>query len=27
LCLGCANAGHWIGKEQRAIRRGQEYPK
>lgn len=22
LCLGCANAGHWIGKEQRAIRRG-----
>jgi ATP synthase protein I len=26
LCLGCANAAHWIGKEQRAIRRGQENP-
>jgi ATP synthase protein I len=24
LCLGCANAAHWIGREQRAIRRGQE---
>ena len=24
LCLGCANAWHWIGKEQDAIRRGQE---
>ncbi len=24
LCLGCANAGHWISKEQRAIRRGLE---
>lgn len=24
LCLGCANAGHWISKEQSAIRRGQE---
>jgi len=23
LSLGCANAGHWISKEQRAIRRGQ----
>jgi ATP synthase protein I len=27
LCLGCANAGHWISKEQSAIRRGQEDPK
>jgi ATP synthase protein I len=24
LCFGCANAWHWIGKEQDAIRRGQE---
>jgi ATP synthase protein I len=24
LCVGCANAGHWISKEQNAIRRGQE---
>jgi ATP synthase protein I len=24
LCLGCANAWHWITKEQNAIRRGQE---
>ena len=24
LCAGCANAGHWISKEQSAIRRGQE---
>ena len=24
LSLGCANAWHWISKEQRAIRRGQE---
>jgi ATP synthase protein I len=24
LCLGCANAWHWINKEQDAIRRGQE---
>jgi len=24
LCLGCANAGHWISKEQSAIRRGHE---
>jgi ATP synthase protein I len=24
LCLGCANAWHWIAKEQNAIRRGQE---
>ena len=24
LCLGCANAWHWISKEQDAIRRGQE---
>lgn len=27
LCLGCANAGHWISKEQSAIRRGQEEQK
>ncbi len=27
LCLGCANAGHWISKEQRAIRLGQQDPK
>ena len=27
LCLGCTNAAHWISKEQRAIRRGQEDPK
>jgi ATP synthase protein I len=26
LCLGCATAGHWIAKEQRAIRRGQQDP-
>jgi ATP synthase protein I len=24
LCVGCANAWHWITKEQRAINRGQE---
>jgi ATP synthase protein I len=24
LCIGCANAWHWISKEQSAIRRGQE---
>jgi len=24
LCLGCANAGHWISKEQRAIHRGNQ---
>lgn len=24
LCLGCANAAHWISKEQSAIRRGQQ---
>lgn len=24
LSLGCANAGHWISKQQSAIRRGQE---
>jgi ATP synthase protein I len=24
LCLGCANAWHWITKEQNAIHRGQE---
>jgi ATP synthase protein I len=24
LCLGCANAWHWVSKEQSAIRRGQE---
>lgn len=24
LCVGCANAWHWVTKEQRAIRRGQE---
>jgi ATP synthase protein I len=24
LCLGCANAARWVGREQRAIRRGQE---
>jgi ATP synthase protein I len=24
LCLGCSNAWHWVSKEQRAIRRGQE---
>jgi ATP synthase protein I len=27
LCLGCANAGHWISKEQRAIRHCQQNPK
>jgi ATP synthase protein I len=27
LCLGCANAGHWVSKEQSAIRRGQQDPK
>jgi ATP synthase protein I len=25
LCVGCANAWHWISKEQSAIRRGQEH--
>jgi ATP synthase protein I len=24
LCIGCANAWHWISKEQSAIRRGHE---
>jgi ATP synthase protein I len=24
LCLGCANAGHWISKQEDAIRRGQQ---
>ena len=24
LCLGCANAGHWISRQQGAIRRGQQ---
>ena len=27
LCLGCANAAHWVSKEQRAIRNGQQGPK
>lgn len=27
LCLGCANAGHWISREQNAIRRDQQEPK
>jgi ATP synthase protein I len=26
LCLGCANAAHWVSREQRAIRRGLEDP-
>jgi ATP synthase protein I len=24
LCVGCANAAHWVSREQRAIRRGLE---
>jgi ATP synthase protein I len=24
LCLGCANAWHWVSKEQSEVRRGQE---
>jgi len=27
LSLGCANAGHWISRQQGAIRRGQQDPK